>query len=327
MKKYFTFTLALFLGIFARGQQDIQLSQQMFSKLNNNPAATGLSNYANAYLFARQQWAGFEGAPRTIVFNANTYLEQIRAGVGFSAFGDQVGNNNLFNVKAAYAYHVRIGRENYLSLGIGAGFIHRKFGGTTVNEPEVDPEIIRMLMGQSRWKADVDLGVTYSTPKFIVGLSATHVSRFLYTNDRNSPFDWFNLPMNAYGFAEYAIDLNKNVRLTPRAQVSSVFSTHRNDTLPIKDKIDWFYEFGALVEFKNKFWIGGTFRNDEAIIAMLGIYLGPNLRVGYAYDYKYFGKTFTNRRSFGSHELMVNYRIRIFDNDDQNIDFAPRFFD
>jgi type IX secretion system PorP/SprF family membrane protein len=123
------FVLAVFLGISARAQQDIQLSQQLFSKLNNNPAATGFSNYLNTYIFARQQWIGFEGAPSTQVFNANSYFERIRSGVGISITNDIVGRNKLFNAKLAYAYHVQAGRDQYVSFGLGAGFTNRKFGG------------------------------------------------------------------------------------------------------------------------------------------------------------------------------------------------------
>ena len=322
--RFYFFALALFLGVFARGQQDIQLSQQLFSRLNNNPAATGFSNYVNAYLFARQQWMGFEGAPSTQVFNANSYIEDIRSGVGLSIFNDRVGRNNLFSMKLAYAYHVKVGDEQYLSLGLGAGFIYRKFGGSIVGEPEIDPEIISMLNGESRYRADVDLGIMYSTRKLTVGISATHVSRYLHTKDKNSAFDWFNLPMNAYTFAEYAFDINNNIRFTPRIQVSSVFSTHKNDTLNLMDKVDLFFEFGGLVELKDKFWLGTTFRNGDALVAMVGINLGANLRIGYAYDYK-LTNTFKNFRSFGSHEIMVNYRVKLITN--QNADFAPRFFD
>jgi type IX secretion system PorP/SprF family membrane protein len=327
------FILALFLGFFARGQQDIQLSQQTFSKINFNPAATGFSNYANAYLFARQQWIGFEGAPKTFLFNANTYIEQIRSGVGFSVFNDRNASSNLFSVSLAYAYHIRIGREQYVSFGLSGGIFHRKYGGNiSVLEPEIDPELIELLTnGNSIVRPNIDLGITYSTPKLIVGLSATHVSRYLDTKDdflyKTAHYDWFNLPMHVYLFVEPSFDINKDLKVTPRIMGASVFSTYRNDTLSFLNKIDPFYEIGLVFEFQNKIWIGGNYRsgadfkNGSTAIAMLGINLRHNLRLGVSYDFR-FKNTY---KSTG--EIMLNYRFKYMDDSDQSIDFAPRFFD
>jgi type IX secretion system PorP/SprF family membrane protein len=190
-----------------------------------------------------------------------------------------------------------------------------------------------LTVGDSRYRADVDVGVMFSTPKLSVGLSATHITRYLYEND------WFSLPMNAYGFIEYAIDIGDNLRFTPRAQVSGVFSTFRNDTLDLMKKVDLFYEFGGVFEINNRLWIGGSYRlridqntfadmhrTSGAIVGMLGINLGTNLRFGYSYDFKSSIRT-ANVRTFGTHEIMLNYRIRLIDNTDHSIDFAPRFFD
>ena len=67
-----------------QAQNDVQLSQQMFSRINYNPAATGLSEDIHLYLLARQQWVGFKLAPQTIVFNGHTFVPWTRSGWGFS---------------------------------------------------------------------------------------------------------------------------------------------------------------------------------------------------------------------------------------------------
>ena len=341
--KPYILALSLFLSLSAWAQQDIQLSQQSFSKLNNNPAAIGFSNYAHAFLFARQQWLGFEGAPRTLVFNANGYLEDIRSGVGLSVTGDQVGRNTMMNIKAAYAYHVRVGRDQFVSLGLGAGVFGRHFGGDfSFEEPEI-PEIVDLMNRRSRYKFDLDLGVMYSTPKLSLGLSATHISRyFFYAKPENN--NWFNPPMNVFVFGEYGIDVGSNMKFTPRIQLTSVFSSGAislyeqnfvgNDTLSFTQKVDLFYDVGGILELKDKFWIGVSFRGSsfkpgdgrsDALIGMVGINIGDNLRIGYAYDFK-MGNTFRNVRTFGTHEIMLSYRMRLFEPENA-ADFTPRFFD
>ena len=81
MKKALVFLLAL-LPIWVYGQTDIQLSQQLFSRVNYNPAATGASNYINAFLMAREQCVGFKDAPSSPVFNVHNYFNSIRSGMG-----------------------------------------------------------------------------------------------------------------------------------------------------------------------------------------------------------------------------------------------------
>jgi len=178
------------------------------------------------------------------------------------------------------------------------------------------------------------LGITYSTPKLTLGLSATHLYS-IYLNEKDHDKYLFNLPTNIFGFLEYAIDLNNEVRWTPRFQISGLFP---DDTLKSKmDRIDWFYEFGLVGEVKNKFWGGLTYRPDKTFathigILMLGINLGPNLRVGYAVDYQFgtfrsVGRYANLKGMVFTHEIMINYRIKPTESDSQNFDFTPRFFD
>jgi type IX secretion system PorP/SprF family membrane protein len=310
---------ALFLNFSVRGQQDIQLSQQSFSRININPAAIDFSEYANAYLFARQQWIGFEGAPSTQLFSAQGYVDDIRSGVGFSLVSDHVGRNRLFNMMFSYAYFMHFGGDRYLSLGIGAGLFNRRYGGNIlVNEPEYDPDIIEMLVnGKSVYRPDMNFGVTYSTLDFKIGISATHLTRYLYGKN-----DWFKLPLHAYAFAEYDFYITDNMRVTPKLQVMSAFGS--GDTVKLMNKVNMLYEFGGLLSVEDKFWLGASFRYGDALVAMIGINLGPNLRMGYSYDLK-IGNAFKNIKTYGSHEIMFNYRMRL--TEIESAEQTPRFFD
>ena len=320
------------LSFSTRGQQDILLNQQHFSKININPSATEVSNYANAYLFVRQQWIGFEGAPSTQMFNVHGYLEEIRSSMGLSFVNDVVGRNRYLNLMFAYAYHLKIGEESSLAFGLSAGLVNRRFDGNLLtNMPEICPEIIEMLQnGKSVYRPDVNFGITYSTPKFRAGISATHLTRYLYNTD-----DWFKLPLHGYAFIEYGIDINENMRITPRIQLMSALSSV--DTINVIDRIDMLYDVGGIFSFRDRVWFGASFRSGgvlsaidksfqlgNTVSAMVGVNLGPNLRVGYSYDYK-LGKTFQNVKTYGSHEIMLNYRMRV--TEVQSAEATPRFFE
>jgi len=316
--------LILTLSFWAQGQQDIFLSQQHFSRININPSATEVSNYANAFLIARQQWIGFEGAPSTQMFNAHGYIEDIRSSVGLSVVSDIIGRNRALNLMFAYAYHVKTAENRHLSFGLSAGVMNRRLDGSMLtNEPEHCPEIIEMLInGKSVYRPDVNFGITYSTPKFAFGVSATHLTRYLYPKD-----DWFRLPLHVYGFMEFGLDFGENVRFTPRVQFMSAVSSV--DTVSIMNRADMLLDLGGTFSVRNRFWLGASFRTGQefdgsSISAMVGLNLSPNLRVGYSYDYK-LGKTFQNVRTIGSHEIMLNYRIRV--TEVQTSEQTPRFFE
>ncbi|MDR1951326.1 MAG: PorP/SprF family type IX secretion system membrane protein [Bacteroidales bacterium] len=310
-----------FLGFSAWGQQDVQLSQQQFSRININPASTGFSNYANAYLFARQQWMGFEGAPSTQMFNAQGFIEDIRSGMGLSILNDVVGHNKTFSMQFAYAHHMKMGEESFLSLGLSGGMVNRRFGGNIIFvDPEIDPEIIRLANnGEAKLRPDMNLGFVYSTPKLSFGFSTTHLTRYLYRPD-----EWFKLPLHAYAFAEYGIEINETMRVTPCIQATSVVWSNNGDTIFSIPKFGLQFDAGFTFSIKDMLWIGATYRNGDAIIGMIGFQFGPNLRFGYSYDMR-LGSAFKNVRTFGSHEIMLNYRLRL--SEEQDFEYSPRFFD
>jgi type IX secretion system PorP/SprF family membrane protein len=328
--------LILFLNFSVRAQQDIQLGQQHLSRLNINPAATGTSNYANAYLFARQQWIGFEGAPSTQMFNAHGYVDEIRSGFGLSVVNDIVGRNKFLNLMFAYAYHIQVGYERFFSLGLSAGLVHRRFGGNLITgEQELCPDLLEMLRnGKSVYRPNVNFGFIYSAPKFVFGLSATHLTRYLFNED------WFQFPLHGYVFMEFGIDFNESLRFTPRIQVMSAFgSTMFKDTFAFFDNVDLLYDVGGTFSLDDRFWIGASFRAahslpgtgilesgiaPNSVVGMFGINLGPNIRVGYSYDFK-LGRTFQNVRNFGTHEIILNYRMRVAEVEAS--EQTPRFFE
>ena len=79
-KKAILYTLFTALGLLqASAQQDLLLSQEIFSRVNKNPAATGNTNDVDIFLHGRIQWAGIENSPRTGVLNVTNYIDKIKS--------------------------------------------------------------------------------------------------------------------------------------------------------------------------------------------------------------------------------------------------------
>ena len=67
--KLLTILLALISGFNTYAQQDLMVSQQIFSRMNINPAGTGNIERFDAFLLGRLQWAGVDNTPRTGLLN------------------------------------------------------------------------------------------------------------------------------------------------------------------------------------------------------------------------------------------------------------------
>ena len=101
--------VVIFCSNFIAAQQDPQITQNMYNRLQINPAFAGSKEAICGTLLNRQQWSGFEGAPTTTIFGAHSnfnwpagYMEN--AGAGISFMYDELGNIAELNAKLIYAY-------------------------------------------------------------------------------------------------------------------------------------------------------------------------------------------------------------------------------
>ena len=72
-KKAYILLLSLFATC-ASGQQLPIYSQYLFNRFLINPAVAGSDGYTSLNLTAREQWVGYDGAPRTFSFSAQTRI-------------------------------------------------------------------------------------------------------------------------------------------------------------------------------------------------------------------------------------------------------------
>ncbi len=268
-------------------QNDIQLSQQMFSRINYNPAATGISEDIHLYALVRQQWIGFKQAPQTIVLNGHSFFPWIRSGLGFSLIGDMLGYEKSINPKLRYAFHVPFySNKSYLALGIGAGVLYKTVDGSQlVYENPADPN--RIYGTTSKTKPDFDFGIEYNSKHLSLGTSVTHLGNRLKNSLTTESSPHF------YAYARGMFDINKQWQVTP------AISWHNSKTVNQ-------LEVNALLFYKKKFWVGASYRVNESIIGLAGIYINPNIMLGYSYDYN---AGDLRPYSHGSHEIMLSWRI------------------
>lgn len=308
----------LFMGV--KAQQDPQFSMNMNTKLFVNPAYAGMNDGICAYMLGRQQWTGFEGRPETYLFGAHGTFTvpyvNIRSGAGLSIMGDGLGQMHFFGLKASYSAHIPIafigGKPGHLGIGVAAGLIQFGIGNNwrSFDDYFIDPIIPDE--GYQDSKFDLDFGIYYKTKELYFGVSSTHLNSADFSGSGSAFFDqfggsvakqWnstFSMTQHIYviGGYNYALPANPLFVLKP-----SVFVK----TEVVSAQVD----LNMLVEWNNFAWGGLSYRYTDAVAVMGGLIYEPGLgtiRGGYAYDVT---TSRLNQGSNGSHEIFVQYCLKL----------------
>jgi type IX secretion system PorP/SprF family membrane protein len=273
------FVLLVYTG---HAQNDIQFSNYMFSEITFNPAMAGNSGTLDGVLLARQQWTGFDQAPQTQLLSVHSYLNKMSGGVGLDVINDKLGYENSLNVKLMYAYHLRINDKSHMSFGLGFGMVNRTLKGAELIYDDMTDEN-GVYTNETKTKADFDFGVGYTSEKFCVGLSTTHIDQGLNTATV------LKAPRHYYFYGKYKFKASEKINVIPSVKVRSAgFITQ--------------FDVSALMFYANRFWVGASFRMDDAIVGLLGVNITKNFSVGYSYDYN---SGAVKSYSSGSHEIML----------------------
>ena len=284
MKKVVLILIVLFGGVSLYGQGDAVLTQQWFSRINVNPAATGNTNDFNVFMLHKTHWTGFKDGAQTTMLNAHNYFENINSGVGLSLAYDKEGAlQTNYNAKVAYAYHLNFGDAALLSLGLGLNLQNRSinFGDAIFTTPEY------LDRGkESKTKVDFDFGLEFNLPRFTFGASINRIGKSSITQLNN-----FQNGQQVYTYARYRITFVDGVDFAP--SLSYIYG-NRTDL----------WEAGGVLFLLNKLWVGASYRFDIATTFLAGFEFNM-FRVGYAYDH--FIQDSKNLR--GSHEIMLSVKV------------------
>lgn len=289
------FITTIFSNAFA--QQDPQFAHNMFNHLFVNPAYSGMGDGIDVYVINRQQWVGFEGAPVTTLAGVNTKVKFLGAagGVGLIIADDRFEFEKDFQARLSYSYHKNLGRGT-LGIGVAAGMINFDLNGSW-SPPEVPAEgdpYIPQNPGQ-KIILDVNLGLFYQIKeKFYAGISATHI---------HQPEIGYPGVTASFLRRHYFGTLGYNLRLmnSPIELQPSVFVKFDGTLIQYSANINALYN--------KKFWLGVSYRNNDAIYPLVGAVLSNGLKIGYSYELS-LSKMITVSK--GTHEVFLFYSFDIW---------------
>ena len=101
-----------------KAQQDPLLTQYMFNGLLLNPAYAGSRPYWSSTLTFRNQWVGFEGAPKTGIVSLDGPLHSDNMGLGALIVHDRVGVSSQNTMVLNYSYSIKLNNVSKFSFGV-----------------------------------------------------------------------------------------------------------------------------------------------------------------------------------------------------------------
>lgn len=279
MKRVLIAVLALFSAHLGSAQQDAQFSQNMF--LNNvfNPGAAGIKGMHCFSLVGRDQYTSFEGHPFTGLLSYSGVSNHLpNFGFGAVMVYDKIGFEQNLNFKLNGAYHITVGdKGGKLGLGLDLGILQKGITGNVVASNPNDP-IVANISGTSDMGFDLGVGAFYYVPnQLYFGISGQKLLPQKVQLGDAEP----ELRQHAYVMAGYSHPVG-NFTLKPSTLVKTDLASTQMDV-------------NLTAEYNHAFWLGGSYRVQESVVANVGYYFyakdkngnkkGEPWKVGLAYDF------------------------------------------
>ena len=292
--------LAIFLLISfgADAQKDAQFSLFSLNQLYLNPAAAGADGLTKFQLTHRTQYAGYQGtnmadaggALSTQLFSFSMPFKNF--GIGFYALNDRSGPRTDQDFKISAAYHFPLAGGKF-QVGASAGMFRQAIDYDKLRARDEDDPLLQ-AGSISEINPDFAVGVRYENETFHAGVSLNHFLKPKY--QLGSELGTNPLPQTIYFNAGVNLELGYLLDIQPIVLVKTDISTIS-------------VEGGATVTYNDRYWIGGTYRQqDSYFIIMGGIYLlgDQSLRLSGAYDLVIGGNRAKAPSSF---EVMLSYAL------------------
>lgn len=293
MKKLYVILIAfLLISIDLFGQQKPIFSQYSFNPLAINPAFAGSQDIFSSSALYRNQWVNLDGAPTISTLTANSGIGGKRIGLGFLLSHDQVGVHSDLSLYLSYAFRIKF-KNGALAMGLQAGFNSLKSDFSKLTLQNItDPNLNGIF---SKFNPNFGAGVFYDNGPFYAGVSVPYLinSKFF-----NSEVEFSEAKSKRYYFilVGRVFDLHERLEVKPETLIRLQEGAPLGIDLNLKFILD------------KKIAVGGSYRSGDAFITTFELQLNDNLRLGYAYEW-----TLSSLSQFsrGSHEFMLNYRIKI----------------
>lgn len=295
MKKNIFLFIFILISVLGIAQSNIRVNNYWEDTYFINPASIHYSK-GQFSLAARKQWVAFSGAPLTGMFTATTYFDKYNTQVGLYIFDDFIGYTNTVNAKLTYTYLLNINR--FWDIRFGGALCGQSLNydiSKIILDNTLDPNIHGNLLDKT--KLNSDLGIEISHEGLLLGLASQNFFSLVDTTNNifaNSNFLYVMYRERSRNSTGYSLGLCG-------IQTRNIFQLEASANLYVKIRS----ATNAYIA-QEAFNIGVYYRTWQELGIMFGIDLSEELHLSYTYDYNL---SSISQRSFGTHEIILRYRI------------------
>lgn len=305
MKKMMFRNLIIFLLSFcfakqAYSQNEAHYAQYMFNGLYVNPGYTGSRGGFSAVALYRHQWQGIENGPRSANFAVHAPISNGLLSIGMHGNNDRLGILIMNSAFATMALRFKLAsgeNASRFAIGIQGGFKHFNINNREVNGtlPVNDPVFMNNFSGIG---INGGAGIYLDAPNYFVGLSMPYMlnNQIQYgsgSGEIKTNFDISQIPIIAS--AGVIIKAGESLKIKPSVLLKQQSAMPTNIDLTLGFHI------------KEVFYIGASYRVNNAILGIASVTISKKVRIGYAYETS-INSTFSNT-NIGTHEIMIGLDI------------------
>lgn len=317
MKKIIILLIGLFFSSLIFAQQESRFTQFMHTKMIVNPGYAGQEEFPSITLFYRNQWMGFEGAPKAILGTFSTRMFKERVGFGLSIANYSKGIMNSWYSSMAYSYNLKFTDDVNLRVGLHATL---RYLGIEFSDPSVvvtESDDAAILQGENadarKYKGNVGLGMYFTYKEFYAGISVPRFyPNFIGIDELNS-ISGAQERRHFYFMTGMTFPVTYDLSIRPALLVKLVSGS------PLDVDLNVTAIFKKTLETGVSYRHGGSGSGESVDLNVL-YQINNQIGVGFAYD---FTLTDIKDTSHGSLEAMVKINLIPEEKDLSN----PRFFE
>jgi type IX secretion system PorP/SprF family membrane protein len=276
----------------ANAQQQLRRSQYVTNTYLANPAVAGTEPGMVLSSTFRHQWAGFEGAPSTMLLSGHQALPN-GLGAGVILYKDDMGGAiHQTGIELTGAYSILLNNQDAVSFGLSMKGNQFVFDGTDleVYQPN-DPSLPGTM--ESTFGIDFNAGMMVYGKDYYFGMSV------------------FNLLQEKLNVAGVDDDQNRLVRHyhfmgSYLYNVSKLVAVQSSALLRMTDATSAQLDLNMRAIVNGTVWAGMGFRPQDAFVLSTGVNYGA-FTLGYNYDIT----VGENMLSAHSHELSFGYFLPV----------------
>jgi type IX secretion system PorP/SprF family membrane protein len=273
------------------GQQQALFTNYFLNDYYFNPASAGSKDVTIASFSYKNQWVGFDGAPKTIMGNISGSIKnEGKHGYGATIVSDKIGLTSNLSLLLTYAYHIKINDKLKLGLGVQSGYLQNNVKLYDTRLADIDDDV---FSGNILTENGIDFNTGFNlySDKYYIMAAVNHL--FIDKLSIATYNQRLEKNYNVIGGYKFSFE-KKKIELEPSLMVQYVKAAPTNLTAAIK------------TTYSKTYWLGLSYNSSKSIGIGLGYVLKERLNLGYAYN---LSLSELNTYHSGSHEISISYII------------------